>query len=279
MLHFVNQTKTDFVLKITEDDFLCLCRADDNSTCINAVQIDVTENDYDELLKSVQDKIEAEGGAFPIRANRSSKLYVTVPNVSVLYSEKFTNLALIHMFGKETGLSAKEYYYPKSAIFVITDTDYDVDVEYQDPAIKNPENAKELTPIVRAVKADDTIPGFKVSVFLSNVTKWDKVPEGTFIKISDTQKLKVSVIQKRNPNTGAEYTINALIRCDENGNEVQSHRKDQAGKHPGEGRKQQHYNGGGNGNKKNHGKKNKKKGRTKLSTLTNGAPVVNNDLY
>lgn len=275
MLHFVNQTKADFVLKITEDNILCLYKADDESACLMAVQIDVTENDYDDLLKTVQTKLDAEGGTFPIRANRTSKLYVSIPDVSVLYSEQFTTNSMVHMFGKETGLSASEYYYPKSVIFVITDTGYNVDIKYADPA----SGERPDTAVMRrgTIPPNTTLPGFTVTMFLSNVTKWDKVPDNTFIQISDTLKLKVSVIKKTNANTGAKYTINALIRCDENGNEIQAHRKDEAGRHPGEGGKKP-YSGNNGGNGKRRGKKNKKS-RTKLSALTSGLPVVDNDRY
>lgn len=278
MLHFVNQTKTDLVLKLTEDGFLCMSKADDDSKNLNVVQIDIgAQDEYDDLFIGIQSKMEENGGTFQIRGNRASKLYVSVPDIAVLYSEKYATKSLIHMFAKETGLKANEYYYPKSAIFVITDTDYDVDVEFpRDSDVLNLSTDGDSTavPIFRAVSKDQSVEGLTITVFLCNLTKWDKMPDETFIKISDELKLRVSTIKKTNNTTGAKYSINALIRCDKDGKEIQLHKKDAAGRHSGGGRSQEgnfkHKNGKKNNNNRKGG------GRTRLSEVMKDLQTVHN---
>lgn len=279
MLHFVNQTKTDFVLKLTEDNFLCLCKKDSDSS-LTAVQIDVGgQGQYDDLLVAVQEKLADTDNTFEIKANRSSKLYVSAQDISVLYSEKYAENSMIHMFAKETGLKASEYYFPKSAIFVITDDEKNkVNIKYADKETNDLAYGDDYAsaPIYRAGSEAGTIPGIRVTVFLCNLSKWNKVPEDTFITISDELKLRIGTITKTN-GSGNTYTINALIRCDGDGNEIQTHRKDAAGRHPGEGKKDHssQSSAGGNGGSKKKGNKNKGK-RTKRSEINKRVQTVSN---
>lgn len=282
MIHFVNQTKSDFTLKLTEGNSLCMHKKGDEKDSFNAIQVDVGNLRLDdEFLDAIQKKMDETDGVFEIRANRSSKFYISIPDISILYSEKYAENSMIHMFSKETGLPANEYYYPKSAIFVISDNSTSVDIKYAEKEINDLAYGDDYAkaPMYRVSCMENPDLGVKVTVFLCNVSKWAKIPEDTFIVISDNLKMRVGTITKTNKD-GKEYTINALIRCDNDGNEIQSHRQDEAGRHPREGKP--HNNGGGkqHDNRGNNNKKkgNKKyKGRAKMSSLTSKIPTIHND--
>ena len=278
MLHFVNHTKTDFVLKLTDDGFLCLCKKGEDGPNLSLVEVSGSVYDGD-LLDAVRAKMNENGGEFDMRANRSSKFYVSLPDIAVLYDEGTLQegegaSSMIRMFSKETGLRANEYYFSKSAIFLLTegqDMETRPDVEYEDKVTYDLCHSPEYrtAPIYRGMTDISSVPGITITTFLCNLSKWDKIPTNTFITVSEDMKLRVGVVTKRNTE-GTEYSINALIRCDAEGNELKSVKKESR---PGNNR--QNYQGGG-GNNRHSGKKKKKGGKRmeSLRRVTDSLPVV-----
>lgn len=273
MLHFVNQTKKDFVLRRTDDGILCLYEKENDSDLYVRV-IAIGGSLYDALEEAVSKKLGEKNDEFEIAANRTSKFHVSVDDTTILYERddevKNPTRSMARMFGRENGLAAREYYFPKAVIFVITDTDTMVDLEYQDPeldAIARGDDY-ENAPIYKGIVADSLYNNtVKITAIFCNNSKWDKVPENTFIKVSDDRKLRFGTVDKKRAD-GSTYTINALIRCDADGNEIQSHRTDEAGRHPGT---NNHHKNKNRGNGNPGGKKNKshnKRGRGKMSELT-----------
>lgn len=282
MLHFVNHTKTDFVLKLTDDGFLCLCKKGENEPNLSLVKVcgAIPEESYDEeLFDAVRSKMNENGGVFDMRANRSSKFYVSIPDVAVLYDEGAS--AMVRMFGKETGLRANEYYFPKSAIFLLTegqDMETRPDMAYEDEAMYKLCHSSEYrtAPMYRGMTDMSSVPGITITTFLCNLSKWDKIPSNTFITVSEDMKLRVGVVTKKNPE-GTDYSINALIRCDAEGNELKPVKKENR-----HGNNRQNYqNGNGNrgGNNHHSGKKGKNKKSKRMESLrrvSESLPVVNN---
>ena len=275
MLHFINQTRRPFVIRKIDN---VLDMSEDDPISLPSINMVELSRNQDELCEAVVHKLEeTEDMEFKVAPGRTSKLQISVPDMTTLYEvverdeSCNANAALAKVFLRENGLVASEYYYPKSVIFIIADIESDpVSIEYESEeltATAKGDDYKSAPVYIGAVlHAPET--KLKITAIFCSCGKWDKIPENTFIRVSSEKKLKFATIPKKKEDR--TFTINALIRCDGEGNPIEDRKRE-----PRSNNKKKNNGGGSNsgGNKKS--KKNKRRGRMEsISNLINKAGTV-----
>lgn len=259
MLHIVNETEKDFKLAVENEQ-----GSDWGKLVITTTSEDhdvLSEFAVDAKLKNIAaERIDAEEGGYLVKSRRSTKFFVSEPGHITMYDHSPVS-GIAEIVSVERGLDKNSYRLPKSVIVVITDMNDDVTLEdfsHEQASEKNPVFASANSPIV--IEALQV----KITVFFCNYSKWQSIKEKIYINLPCGHKLLFGSANKvKNGNTSV---INALIRCDAEGNAIRNEKK-------------QHNNGGNrqrpNNNNRGKGKKNFGK-RGDRSAVTKGLPRIQN---
>ena len=259
MFHIVNETGKEFKLAVIKAGVLGLVPTfaeDGNDIAI----FDIDEN----LIDIAESRIENAKDGFITRPNRTTKFFVSEQNCVTLYDTEVIShnidgikhdIRCGTVVSKPRGLDKVEYRLPKSIIIVITNAGEAADLE----------NIGENILIEKkTLFADTTELGVDFHVFACSHSKWQSIPEQVYITLPCREKLLFgSVVKDRD---GKKDNINALIRCDAEGNAIVREKK-----------QQKYRDNGGQKPYQNRGKKgNKKGGRGKMSDVMRGLPLRDN---
>lgn len=260
MFHIVNETDKEFKLAVIKTGVLGLVPtfAEEGN--------EIALFDIEESLSGVaESRIENAKDGFVVKPNRTTKFFVSEQNHVTLYDTEILSSSVDGVkydvrcgtaVSKARGLDKSEYRLPKSIVIIISKSDEEVGLE----------NVTEDILIEKKTVVTNTEElGVKFHVFACSHSKWQSISEQVYITLPCGEKLLFGSVVKNKD--GKNDNINALIRCDADGNMIVREKK----------QPQRNRDNGGHRSNQNRGKKgNKKGGRGKMSDVTRGLPVYDN---